>query len=271
VPSISPFTGECVLCGFFDDKGMATKFKITLSSERDVAIESSTDPSTAYYAGLGGVEFEDIWNRLPKIYERKDVDPPLSFSCFAAELYKKQFLGQTDLIYRKNTGGAITGLFSRDGKISWQPSWSTVTFINVGGTGFCADFRWLQVIYKTWADKGNVFSSSMFEQNGRYFQRITQYRNSLSSELKYSPDSLLPEMKTFNSQMVSVLLLPKGFSGDLPAVLVIPGQLPAFDEILEDGRIVGVRLNSDFIKRISEEFFVCGDFSIQIGLNRFRL
>jgi len=129
-------------------------------------------------------------------------------------------------------------------------------------------FIWLPIIYKTWCENNNVFSSSMFEQNRHFYQRITQYSNLLSKPIPFSPDSLLPEMETFNAQQVIVILLPKGFSNEFPAVLRGTGKFKAFDEIQENGRTVGVRLNKDFFKRLEQEFLVSDDYAIKIGLDR---
>lgn len=268
VYSIAPFNGSCVLCGFIDSDGISTKFKISVNDETGLSVEHTTDPSEMYVVGTGSQDFLDIWKRIPALHKKSNIVPTLIFSVIAEHLYMKQFLGEKEMITNRYTGGAISGVFLKNGNLNWQPARSIIIFVNIGGTGFSAKFEWLRIVYKTWYEKGNVFSSSMFEQNAHFYQRITQYSNSLSEPIHFSPDNLLEEMKTFNANLVSSILLPKGLTTEFPAVLRGTGKFCAFDELYENGKVVGLRLNKDYFKRLTEDFFVSDDYTIKIGLDR---
>ena len=268
VPSVTPSERDFGLCGFIKSSGICTKFKLLSTKGSPVKLENSTDPNTVYFIGSGSEDFMEIWRRIPPLRNRPDVPPSLTFSLIAEQLYIKQFIGKSDLITRRYTGGAITGVYYQDENISWQPSRVTITFANIGGTGFDAHFIWLPLVYKTWHHRGNVFSSSMFEQKGHFFQRITQYSNPLSEHLHFNETDLLPEMTTFNAEVFHAILLPKGISSEFPAVLRATGKIKAFDEIIEGRRIVALRLNKQFFRRLSNEFFVTPDYTIKFGYER---
>lgn len=267
--SISPVKGSCVLCGVIFSDDITTKFKITINSEIGLLVEHTTDYSEVYVVGTGSQDFLDIWSRMLNIHNSPiKKDPTSTFSVLAEKLYMQQFLGEKKMITERYTGGAICGVFLKDGKINWQPSRSIVIFANKGGTGLNAEFVWLRIVYKTWYEKGNVFSSSMFEINNEMFQRITQYSNSLSMTIQFSPDHLLDEMKTFNANSVSSIFLPKGLATENYAILRFIGDDSAFDEKYKNGRIQEIRLNEKFFQRVGGEIFVTDDYVINMGIDR---
>lgn len=267
--AISPVKGSCCCCGFMEDDGAIKKFKFSLSETSGLTIESSSKSDEYYAIGSGRQEFINIWKRLPKEDLEVGIEPTLMFSLISEHLYAKQFVGETDLITKLHVGGAITGLYLHEGQILWQPPKTVIVFSNVGKVGFDADFKWLPIIYKTWSEYNNVFSSSVFEQNGSRFQRITQYSNPTSTPFAFSDTTLTDEMKTFNSQETFVLLLPKGLTSQHLSVIRAAGQEKAFEEIYENNRLAQIRLNDDFLKKITDYFFVAEDYTIKIGLDRF--
>lgn len=269
IPSIIPTNRSFSLCGFFASSGITTKFKLRFDNNRIKDFQSSAENKTVYAIGSGTEEFKKIWRRIPPLENRKDVDPQLTFSLIAEHLYMKQFIREIDLITEKYIGGAITGIYYFNGMLTWQSSRSTLIFANFGGTGFEARFKWLPIVYKTWYQRGNVFSSSMFEKKKSFFQIITKYSNPFSKPINLDSYNLFPEMKTFNAKSLNIILLPKGISNVFPAVIRVSGKMKPFDEIIENDRIVGLRLNKDFFNKLTKRFFIASDYTVKMGLDMY--
>jgi len=269
IKSISPIRESCVFCGFIDCNGETTKFKITIAEPIGITVEHSTDPSIFYVAGTGENDFLEIWKRLPKDYLEANGNPGSIISTFAEQLYLKQFLGEKEIITERFTGGSIVGVYIKDGNLYWQPSRAILIFVNIGGTGFNINFKWLPLVYKTWYENGSLFSSSMFEKNGIFYQRITHNANSLSEPISFSENNLLTEMKTFNASSYINILLSKGMTTEKIAILPYTGTGEAFDELYENGKVKALRVNKEYLKYISNEIFVSNDFTINMWLDKY--
>lgn len=258
------------LCGFMEKKQDSIKFMFT-NKNKIFEFDSSNNKSKIYCFGSGESDFFKIVDRIrPPIFENTDIYPELTFSIIAEHLYVKQFVNEIEMITQRYIGGAIIGLYGSDEKIKWQPSRNIVPFINKGGVEFKARFEWSNIIYKTWHENGNILSSSMFKQNGKVFQRITHYSNPLSYIISINENDLSQDMKTFNADRSTILLLPKGNNSKSPAVLTPSNKVKIFDEIIDNNRLKAIRLNKDFFNLISKEFFVTSDSVIEICLEAYK-
>ncbi len=256
------------LCGFLSIDRITTKFRLCLAANSHQGIQSTTNPKVTYAIGSGRTDFLGIWRRIPRLYRLHTNDPALTFGAIANHLYKRQFLENKSMFTQSHIGGTISGVYMGAGGIEWHPPSSLTVFFNVGGTGLDAQFHWHPKVYKTWQERGVVYSLSMFLQNDGFYIRITENANALSDVLPIDPNNLLPKMRTFNASRSDVLLLPKGLSGEFPAVLSASGPHKAYDELIEDNHIVGIKPNKNFSKMIINRICVAPDHTIKIGTEK---
>ena len=252
------------LCGFLSIEKIATKFRLCLAANSSHGIQSTTNPKVTYAVGSGRADFLGIWKRIPRLYQLQTNDPALTFGVIANHLYLRQFLDDKSMFTRSHIGGAISGVYLDPPGIEWQPSSSITVYFNVGGTGLDAQFAWHPKVFKIWQQRGVVYSMSMFLQNDGFYNRITENGNALSNAVPIDPNNLPPEMRTYNASRTDVLLLPNGLSIEFPAVLSVGGEHKAYDELVEDNRVVGIRPNDGFVRSIGNRICVAPDHTLKI-------
>lgn len=200
-------------------------------------------------------------------------DPESVISTLVDQLYIEQFLHPAGIVFSHFTGGAITGVYSNQSScISWPNPRTIQAFLNTGGQGLDANFQWLPIIYKTWHYRGNFFSSSCFEQNGKWFKRLTVCSNGLSDKLQITETALPVEAGTFNSPTLSLVLIP-GLSPPIRlATMAIQGAQDAFKESFSEDGLIDVELPKEFVKNldIDDLYFLKTDGFIALSADALR-
>ncbi len=267
IPSVTPCEGGLEICGFILVDSETTKFFFDSHGN----LESSQDSSTIYEIGSGGAIIGSLKTRI--IGDEKPLDPAMEFILLAQEFYTNELLGQKHYIKENFSGGAISGLYAREGKIIWQKSHTILSFSNVGKTKNLANFEWIPFVKKTWYEKGNYFTSSLILRNdGKGFdQKVNQFSNSISSPIPFDQTNLIAEMTTFESDSLTSILFPKGFAKDLLAMVFFSkrSQNEAgkyFIEEIEGRRLKKVRVSPRILEKLNDYVIVDEDFTIRLNL-----
>ena len=120
----------------------------------------------------------------------------------------------------------------------------------------------LPILYRVWGEAGRFCTSSAFEQDGAWYQRLTSYGNQSISPVELAPYELPPEARSFNSSRITSILLPDRDNA-FPASLDSPGDA-VFAEVHEAGRLAAWKFRAEWSQHLTEKFWVKPDGTVAI-------
>lgn len=258
LPSIAPVRGRVELCGFLGNSGRSPAIHVTVDPQEVTSIRVTEEDGMRFTVGSGGQLFEGI---LERIRARDPVDAGTILGVFETQLYVRQFTDPAAILNARS-GGAIIGLYWTPNGFQWSKPRTIVAFKNVGGTGRSAKFVPLPILYRVWGEAGRFCTSSAFEQDGGWYQRLTPYGNQAISPVELTPHELPPEARSFNTNQITTILLPDRDNA-FPALLKSPGDA-AFSELFEAGRLTAWKFRPEWAQRLTEKFWVKPDCTVAI-------
>lgn len=262
IPSVTPCVGGIEVCGFMIEGDRYIKFIYDQTNQ----FLSSSDPMQIYFCGSGGALWDSIINRT--LWDEEELDPSIEFISIAQDLYIKEFIGIKRNISEYKTGGAISGVYSDKNKIKWQKNHTILIFVRPNKSK--DTFIRLPIVHKTNYLKDNLISTACVENNeGNFVEMIKFYSNSLSEPILLDKTNLPIETMSFESDILTCILLPYGFTNRYPSLLSFKKKknienFKFFDEIFENRKPKGFRVSEHLLRHFDQMVSFKKDFSLNL-------